>query len=169
MRILEKTLSTLALTSFCALVPLQSFASDEPTQQAINKVVAYYYGGEEKPLLAEYKLCRDIGSVDNEKNQCIDELDPHSLEQNQVVYLWMNYLVPKGADSDLLLHYNHNGITRDASTLKVSGSIRYRTWKKLKLSRTGLWEMPIYMEQNGQYTELQRITVNVTEQSYAGL
>lgn len=169
MRILNKTICSLYLGAVCVATATQSYAEEEPTQQAINKVVAYYYGGETKPLLADYKLCRDIGSIGSERNQCIDELDPHSVEQNETVYLWMNYLVPKGANTDLLLHYNHNGITRDASTLKVSGSIRYRTWKKIKLSRAGVWEMPIYLEQNGQYTELQRITVNVTEQSYAGL
>lgn len=169
MNLLNKTVASICLGTVCLATALQSYAGEEPSQQAINRVVAYYYGGESKPLLADYKLCRAIGSIAEERNQCIDELDPSNVEQNQTVYLWMNYLVPKGADSDLLLHYNHNGITRDASTLKVSGSIRYRTWKKLKLSRAGLWEMPIYVEKNGQYTELNRITVNVTEQNYAGL
>lgn len=140
-----------------------------PSQRSINDVVSYYYGSETTPVLADYKLCTDIGTIGNERNQCIGELSADSLTQGQTVYLWMNYLVPKGTQSDLLLHYNHNGITRDASNLKVSGSIRFRTWKKIKLSRSGDWELPIYVEQGGEYTELDRITLNVKTQSFAGL
>ena len=164
-----KTFSAICLTGAVLTASSIAAASEAPSQQAINKVVSYYYGADSKPVLAEYKLCRDIGTYAEQKNECIDEIDAAGLEKDQTVYLWMSYLVPKGADANLLLHYNHNGITRDASALKVSGSIRYRTWKKLKLSRTGVWEMPIYIEQDGQYSELNRITVNVAEQSYAGL
>jgi len=140
-----------------------------PSQSSINDVVSYYYGSEATPILAEYKLCTQIGSMGAERNQCIGEISTDSLVQGQAVYLWMNYLVPKGTQSELLLQYNHNGITRDASNLKVSGSLRFRTWKKIKLSRTGDWELPIYFEQSGQHTELDRITLNVKEQDFAGL
>lgn len=140
-----------------------------PSQNSINDVVSYYYGVDSTPILAEYKLCSDIGTVGAERNECVGELQTDSLVKGQTVYLWMNYLVPKGTQAELLLHYNHNGITRDASNLKVSGAIRYRTWKKIKLSRSGDWELPIYFEQGGEHTELDRITLNVKSQNFAGL
>ncbi|MBV1880802.1 MAG: hypothetical protein KUG82_04175 [Pseudomonadales bacterium] len=140
-----------------------------PSQPSINSVVNYYYGDSAEPILADFKFCSGVGNRGDLKNQCIDELDPNNIELNSTVYLWMNYLVPKNSSAELLLHYNHNGITRDASTLKVSGSIRYRTWKKVRLSRTGKWEMPIYLEQNGHYSELNRIQIQVNENSYAGI
>ncbi|MBL4868853.1 MAG: hypothetical protein JKY67_21015, partial [Pseudomonadales bacterium] len=140
-----------------------------PSQPSINTVVNYYYGDNARPILAEYKLCGDVGDRGELKNQCIDELDVNNIELNKPLYVWMNYLVPKGSSAELLLHYNHNGITRDASTLKVSGSIRHRTWKKVKLSRPGNWEIPIYVEQDGQYSELDRMHIQVNEQNYAGI
>lgn len=139
-----------------------------PSQSSINDVVSYYYDGQGVPILAEYKLCSDIGRVGPERNECLGEIAVENLVQEQAVYLWMSYLVPKGTHSELLLHYNHDGITRDASNLKVSGSIRYRTWKKIKLSRSGHWELPIYAEQNGAYTELDRISLNVKSETFAG-
>ncbi len=150
---------------------LIGFTTSEPvpSQKSINHVVSYYYGTQDTPILADYKLCREIGSIGNDRNQCIDELSPDSLVEGQSAYLWMNYLVPKGTESELLMHYNHMGITRDTSNFKVSGSIRFRTWKKIKLSRSGSWELPIYFEHAGQYTELDRIMLNVKEKNLAGL
>lgn len=142
---------------------------ESPSQNSINTVVSYYFGDDAAPILADYKLCSDVGSVGAERNQCLGELSADSLVRGQTVYLWMNYLVPKGTQTDLLLHYNHNGITRDASNLKVSGSIRFRTWKKIKLSRSGTWELPIYFEQAGEYAEIDRINLEVKSQSVAGL
>jgi hypothetical protein len=147
----------------------QTEQASTPTQHSINQVVSYYYGAELLPVLADYKLCADIGRIGDQRNECINELSPDSLVAGDAVYLWMNYLVPKGTQAELLLHYNHQGITRDTSNLHVKGSIRYRTWKKIKLSRSGTWELPIYHEQAGQYSELDRIILEVNNKEFAGL
>ena len=54
-------------------------------------------------------------------------------------------MVPKNESGEILMQLKHGGVTRGIRKANVQGAIRYRTWRKIKLSRAGDWELPILL------------------------
>ena len=159
-----------AALSLCTLVLLAqsiSHASEAPSADEVKRVTNYFYNQQAAgPVLADYKICTGIQREGVEKNNCTQEVDINALEPGRSFYLWMNFMVPKGEKGKVLVQLNHDGVTRDTRVMSIAGSMRYRTWRKVKLLRPGEWELPIYYESTTQGTghkiaEVDRITLNV--------
>ncbi|MEM7207296.1 MAG: hypothetical protein AAF434_05710 [Pseudomonadota bacterium] len=154
-----------AAISVCTLVLLsQSFthAAQPPSADEVKRVSSYFYSDEAKqPVLADYKLCTGIEREGDLKNNCTSEVPTDRLEPGQSLYLWMNFLVPKGERGKVLVQLNHAGVTRDTRVMPIEGSMRYRTWRKIRLLRPGDWELPIYYENSEGLEEVDRINLHV--------
>ncbi len=155
-----------AAISVCTLVLLtQSFghADQPPTAEQVRLVTDYFYNGRESsPVLADYKLCTGIQREGAGKNNCSNEIDGRALKPGQSLYLWMNFLVPKGGQGKVLVQLNHDGFTRDTRVMPIAGSIRYRTWRKIRLMRPGEWELPVYYENADGIEQIDSINLHVT-------
>jgi hypothetical protein len=158
--------SLAATVSVCALILLnQSIgrADQPPTAEEVRRVTNYFYNQRDStPLLADYKLCAGIHREGSNKNNCAGEIEGGALEPGQSLFLWMNFLVPKGQRGKVLVQLNHDGITRGTREMSIRGSMRYRTWRKIRLQRTGEWELPVYYENSDGIEEIERINLQVT-------
>jgi hypothetical protein len=158
--------SLAAAASVCALVLLNQsigHADQPPTAAEVRRVTNYFYSQREStPLLADYKLCMGIHREGSNKNNCADEIDASTLQPGQSLFLWMNFLVPKGERGKVLVQLNHDGITRGTREMSIRGSMRYRTWRKIRLQRAGEWELPVYYENSDGIEEIERINLQVT-------
>ena len=154
-----------ATISVCTLVLLaQSFshASQPPTAEEVKRVTRYFYGNDTSmPVLTDYKLCTGIQREGENRNNCTLEISRESVEPGQSLYLWMNFLVPKSEKGKVLVQLNHDGVTRDTRVMPVAGSVRYRTWRKIRLLRPGDWELPVYYENEDGIAEVDRINLHV--------
>ena len=154
-----------ATLSICTLVLLtQSFshADAPPSAEEVRKVSRYFYSDNAtRPVLADYKLCKGIQRDGVDKNNCTQEVPGDTLEPGQSLYLWMNFMLPKGEQGKVLVQLNHSGVTRDTRVMPIEGSMRYRTWRKIRLLRPGDWELPVYYENDGGIEEVDRINLHV--------
>ena len=155
-----------AAVSACALILLtQSIghADQPPTAAEVRRVTDYFYSHPEStPVLADYKVCTGIHREGSNKNNCAGEVDGNALQPGQSLYLWMNFLVPKGERGKVLVQPNYDGITRGIRVVTIAGSMRYRTWHKIRLPHPGEWELPVYYENANGIEEIERINLRVT-------
>ena len=133
----------LAFAGLIVLTPL--LASGEPTGNEIQKVLDFYYADPPgSPILVEIRVCEDVATKGELKNECQKTLSPQAIEVGKSGYLWMNFMVPREAgDQHLLVQFNHDGVTRLTRQISLTGAIRYRTWKKFELDRPGQWSVKI--------------------------
>jgi len=134
-----------------------------PKGDEVRRVLGYYYAeGSTAPLLIETRLCSEVGTQGESKNECTGELDPDSITADTETYLWLNFLVPKNAsDSKVLIQFNHDGLTRQAREVSLSSGIRFRTWKRFKLDRTGRWTIDVLHDAADGARKLERIDLRV--------
>lgn len=140
---------------FAALLPLTLHA--KPSADEVNKVVDFYNNGKDEGIvLGDIKLCEGIGKDGAAKNECENEIDPASLKAGQSVMVWMNFMVPMGVqEQEIMLQFNHQGVTREVEKVTVSSAMRYRVWRKVKFDRAGDWKANI-IHDNGQTSEVLR-------------
>ncbi len=155
--------AALSLCTFVILGQSIGYADESlPSADEIKRVTDYYYNQQgSEPVLADYKFCTGIQRDGLGKNNCTSELSDNTLEPGQSFYLWMNFMLPKGDKGKVLVQLNHDGVTRDTRVMDIAGSMRYRTWRKVKLLRPGAWELPVFYENDEGIAEVDRITVNV--------
>lgn len=159
------TLLLMALLMVESKVFAQQIETDmnvAPLPEHVKAVVDYYYSEQQKPLLADVKVCSGIYKSGVNKYDCLEEYPTDAVPMNQPLYVWMQYFVPKAGAEKLLLQLNYQGITRDALSFSVSGSIRYRVWQRVKFSREGAWQLPILLD-NDAMEPLAQIQLNVVE------
>ena len=127
-----------------------------PPPDTIKGVVDYFYNGrEEGPVLVDSKLCAEVQDM-----ECVSEIDPASVGVGDTLNVWMQFFVPKEADSDdIMVEYAHEGVPRRLTPNKVEPSIRYRVINRYQLNKTGKWAIVI---KKGT-TPLQRFDVDVIE------
>lgn len=158
--------SLAAAVSVCILVLLNQsigHAEQPPTAAEVRRVTNYFYSQREStPVLVDYKLCKGIQREGSDKNNCAEEVDGDTLQPGQSLYLWMNFLVPKGERGKVLVQLNYDGITRGTRVMSIAGSLRYRTWNKIRLQQPGEWELPVYYENADGIQEIDRINLRVT-------
>ncbi|HKK06041.1 MAG TPA: hypothetical protein VKA50_09350 [Gammaproteobacteria bacterium] len=154
-----------AITVLCTLVPSVVLApaafAAPPSPADANRVVEYYYSDAGAPVLMNFKLCSGVYEEGPDKNNCLEELDPKSIEQGTDVYIWMKFLVPRDAKASILTQLNHKGITRKTFNRDLDGAIRYRTWHTTQFESPGQWEVAVFHEGVNDVEKLQSITVNV--------
>ncbi len=135
----------LLLVALITLVPMTTLADAGPTPAEIKKVLDFYYAeAPSSPVLVEIHVCSEVGTEGEHKNECIETVAADAIEVGKADYLWMNFMVPRQAgDQQLLVQFNHDGVTRLTRQISLSGAIRYRTWKKFELDRPGKWSVKI--------------------------
>ncbi len=166
---------------FTALIgcfaPFFLVAQDIPSVEEAQKVLDFYYNGKGNGIvLVESKICRDIYKEGNNKYECKDDLIEfgeikdtnsapesfHKIQNGEAIYVWMNYLVPMGAEEKIFLNYNLDGVTRRVSSkYSVKGALRYRTWSKFTPPSKGDWEIKIFFDSEDNPTELTTMKLTV--------
>jgi len=128
----------LAFWSVLVLGPLSAMAG--PPAKAVKEVVDYFYSGQaEGPILTDAKLCKSIAAL-----ECEAAIDPKAVALGEVMHVWMQFFVPKGAMyDDIFVEYKHEGVPRHLKARSVEGSIRYRVVDKFKLDKPGKWTITI--------------------------
>ncbi|MBW2280195.1 MAG: hypothetical protein JRG82_05590 [Deltaproteobacteria bacterium] len=146
-----------------ALAGSSAAPDGSPSGDEVRRVLGYYFAEDSSaPLLIETRLCSDIATEGESKNECTGELDPDTILADTDTYLWLNFLVPKQAkDPKVLIQFNHDGLTRQAREVSLSSGIRFRTWKRFKLDRPGRWTIDVLHDAADGARKLERIDLRV--------
>ena len=135
----------LAVTSLCG--PLAAMAQEKPTPEEARKVINYYFNGKGQGVIPmEHKLCKEISKKGDAKNECIAEISNKTVAKGEEVYLWMNFLVPAGEESKILLQYSRKDKVRNTSNISLGSATRFRTWKKIPTATAGNWKVTMVQE-----------------------
>jgi hypothetical protein len=128
-----------------------------PPAKSVKEVVEYYYSGQnEGPILIDSNLCSSIKDL-----QCEQAAQPNAVMLGDLIYVWMQFFVPKGGVyDDIMVEYKHEGVPRNLNAHKVEGSIRYRIADKYKLDKPGKWTITI----KKGLTNLKEFQITVSQQ-----
>lgn len=141
-------------------------SQDKPTPEEARKVINYYFNGKGQGVIPmEYKLCKQVSTKGDMKNECISEVSGNTIAKGEEAYLWMNFLVPAGEDSKILLQYTRNNKVRDTSNVSLGGATRYRTWKKIPTNTTGDWKVSMVQELDNADIDIGQLKFSVVEAS----
>lgn len=146
------------------VAPVLAMAQEKPTPQEARKVISYYFNGKGHGVVPmEYKLCKEVALKGEMKNECIKEASSKSIAKGEEVYLWMNFLVPAGEESKILVQYSRNNEVRDTSNLTLGGAKRYRTWKKIPTNTTGDWKVKMLQELGNSDIDIGQLEFSVVD------
>jgi len=160
------------LTAFVAAIaftPCLALAQAQPSPAEIKKVLEYYYGSKDDAVVVvDTRLCSDVATKGENKNECTATVSSSAIEVGQPSFLWMNFFVPSQAgEQKILVQFNQNGVTRMTRQLTLSGSIRFRTWKKFALDRPGKWSVKILQDKQAGVKELASFALTSLEEGAA--
>ena len=134
--------ATLALALSTSL-----FGVERPSSQEVSKVMNYYKNGKgQGAILVEMKIAKDIIRKGKAKNEPKAIVVNKTLKKGEKAILWMNFLVPANDKAAIYMEFKNRNKVRKVDELKVSGAIRYRTWKSLPTSRSGEWSVNLSQE-----------------------
>ncbi len=158
-----------AIVVSIAFMPCLALAQAKPSPAEIRKVLQYYYGStNDTVVVVDTRLCSDVATKGENKNECTATLSSSAIEVGQPSFLWMNFFVPaKAGDQKILVQFNQNGVTRMTRQFTLSGSIRYRTWKKFALDRPGKWSIKILQDKQSGVKELASFALTPREEGAA--
>ena len=149
-----------------AVLSAGAWASEKPTVSEVNKVMNYYYEGTGNPILREIKLCADIEKQGETKNECTEAISEVGVGQQ--AFVWMNFFGPQNKEyKGIIVQFNRKGLTMVTRTLDITGSLRYRAWKRFKPAKAGNWEAKVLVETDAGYEEMGKISFNVTAEATA--
>lgn len=152
------------LVGLLLCLPVIISAQEKPTPAETQKVVQYYYQGKgQGAVLMAHKLCAQIYEEGPLKFECQEEITGGQIQKDQEVFLWMNYLVPTGDKTDIIIHYKRNNKVRNVSNFELPGSLRYRIWKKIPTDKIGDWQVDIIQELQDADLNLGELQYSVTE------
>lgn len=135
------------LAGLLLCLPAIILAQEKPTPAEAQKVIQYYYQGiGQGAVLMANKLCAQIYEEGPLKFECQEEITGEQIQKDQEVFLWMNYLVPTGDKTDMIIHYKRNNKVRSVSNFELPGALRYRIWKKIPTDKIGDWQISIMQE-----------------------
>jgi len=145
-------------------ISLSAVAAEVPTSQEVKKVLDFYYDGKGLGVvLIEAKMCRDIEREGDQKNECSGQIAAgEAITKDEAAYLWMSYMVPSGDEKQkIIVQFDNGGVTRSVKDMEVSGSLRFRTWRKVVFDRAGQWTAKIVHDKPEGAVELGQISFNV--------
>ncbi len=127
---------TLALLLACAT----AFAQNKPSAEDARNVIDYYLLGQgQGPILMDARFCHNVV-----ENECADLVAPDALIKGEAYNVWFRFLVPQGEEvNGIQVEFIHDGVTQISKELSASGSIRYRTWRFVRLEQEGDWRMKV--------------------------
>ena len=132
-----------------------------PTSEEALEVVRYYYdGAAEGPILLKSMPCLKVDDVKDSKtkNECIEPVGEAPIAKGKTVHLWTMWLVPVGGTyDDVMVQVSHDGVVRETKDIKLTESLRMRTWRYTNLSKPGKWTFKVLRGQK----ELATHEVNV--------
>lgn len=130
----------LTLVSGIFLVCYAFSAMAAPPTKSVKEVVDYFYNGQKDgPILSDSNLCKSIKDL-----ECEQALDPAAIAVGDLIYVWMQFFVPKGGVyDDIMVEYKYEGVPRNLNAHKVESSIRYRVVDKYKVDKPGKWTITI--------------------------
>ncbi|MBW2408925.1 MAG: hypothetical protein JRF72_03940 [Deltaproteobacteria bacterium] len=137
----KKALKGAFVFAFWGMLVLgQAAVMAAPPAKNVKEVVDYYYNGQDQgPILTDAKLCKGIKAL-----ECEAAVDPKAVMQGDVLHVWMQFFVPKGAMyDDIIVEYKHGGVPRHLNARRIEGSIRYRVMDKFKPDKPGQWTVTI--------------------------
>lgn len=141
-------------------------SQDKPTPEEARKVINYYFNGKGQGVIPmEFKLCKQVSIKGEMKNECISEISGNTIAKGEEAYLWMNFLVPAGEESKILLQYSRNNKVRDTSNVTLGGATRYRTWKKIPTSTAGNWKVSMIQELGNADIDIGQLKFSIVEAS----
>ena len=147
-------------------LPSIVLALEKPTPAETQKVIQYYYQGKgQGVILMAHKLCAKIYEEGPLKFECQEEITGGQIQKGREVFLWMNYLIPAGDQTDIIIHYKRNNNVRSVSNFELPGALRYRIWKKIPTDKTGDWQIGIIQELQDSDLNLGELQYSVTEAS----
>ena len=159
---MKKIIIAMFATSLCA--PMVAMAQDKPTPAEARKVINYYFNGKGNGVVPmEYKLCKEISQKGEMKNECVSEIASKKIGKGEEAYLWMNFLVPVGEESKILLQYTRKDKVRNTSNITLAGATRYRTWKKIPTATTGNWKVKVIQELENSDIDIGQLEFAVVE------
>jgi hypothetical protein len=122
------------------LIFYASNAMAAPPAKSVKEVVDYFYNGQkEGPILIDSNLCKSIKDL-----ECEQAIDPSAVAVGDLIYVWMQFFVPKGGVyDDIMVEYKYEGVPRNLNAHTVEGSIRYRAVDKYKVDKPGKWTVTI--------------------------
>jgi hypothetical protein len=113
----------------------------------------------------DYKLCKSIHEKGPNQYDCKLQITDGKVKKRQEVFLWMNFLVPAGDKAEILLQFKRKNKVRKALPIVLSGSPRYRTWKKIPTDKTGNWKVSFVQEMEDVDLNLGELEYSVVEGS----
>jgi hypothetical protein len=150
----------------CLLLWLPSIimAQEKPTSEEAKKVIDYYYQGKgQGAILMAHKLCAHLYEEGPLKYECQEEITGGQIQKDQEVFLWMNYLVPAGDKTEIIIQFKRNNKVRRVLDFELPGALRYRTWKKIPTDKIGDWQVGIIQEMEDADLNLGELQYSVTE------
>ncbi len=152
----------LVVTWLCG--PLTTMAQGKPSPEEARKVINYYFNGKGQGVIPmEYKLCKEISKKGDAKNECVAEISKKTIAKGEEVYLWMNFLVPAGEESKILLQYSRKDKVRNTSNISLGGATRFRTWKKIPTTTTGNWKVTVVQELDNSDMDIGQLEFSVID------
>lgn len=149
-----------------ACAPALVWAGEKPDANTVRQVMNYYHSGSDVTLI-EHKICTEIASEGELKNECSAVVDGSSVEEGSKVYFWMNFLVPgdEAEGANVLVQFKYKGKAVSTYETSMSQAIRYRTWRLLPTNKAGSWQVSIEQEKTDGYTSIETINYSVVEPS----
>ncbi len=133
-------LSTVFIAASLFCVP-SAPAQLKPTSNAAKSVIDFYFNGQGRGVvLADIQVCTDV--IDN---QCVEPIDPLTLQTGMEYKIWLMFIVPQGESIETLsIQFFREGNMAYSRNLAVRGALRYRTWRAFKPDGPGRWEIRIF-------------------------
>lgn len=113
-----------------------------PSPEAVKQVWDYYYyGSGGGPILADVKLCLEIGKTGPKKSDCVREMTvTDNFRGSQRLLLWQAYLMPQDGQTEVEVQAKLGDQVVNSQKVKVKGSaVRQRTWTTVNLDKPGKW------------------------------
>lgn len=145
-----------------ALCVFPALAFAAPSSQETKAVLDHYWSGD-SPVLVEYKVCSEIVKEGDEKNNCAAEVNPEALQAGEDVYLWMNFMVPRETEHKISALFTRNGRPEKTKDMKISSSLRYRTWTKLPTAKGGTYQVQVDRDVDDNFTTLESFSYKVSK------
>ena len=97
------------------------------------------------------------------KNECVSEISGKKIKKGDEAFLWMNFLVPVGEESKILLQYSRKNKVRTTSNISLGGATRYRTWKKIPTATAGKWKVQMIQELENADIDIGQLEFSVVD------
>lgn len=160
----KRIIYALIVMSFCGSAAV--IAQEKPTPAEARKVISYYFNGKgQGAVLMDYKLCKEISQQGDMKNECVADIANNKAAKGEDAYLWMNFLVPAGEKSKILIQYSRNDKVRNTSNVSLGGATRFRTWKKIPTGTAGNWKVNLIQELENGDVDIAQMKFTVVEAS----